>query len=649
MEASVDTMSRAAAPESSDAASLKEVACHAESCEAPQPAKFDSGMARVKPEFLKQSQPRHVEAAFVAPPDRIKSAPVDGEQPPHKKLRGQNHSRPHHRPQPQSAKLCFRHLAKEGSCPHGEQCRYSHDFQAFLSSKPADLGDKCPLVEAHGGCRYGAVCRFAEAHPGGATAAPHSVDGISGTPGECNVLSKELQQALRKRQFDFGSSTKILEEISGGAAVNGVTNGQTLNECIDDVGPEEPKKKTNQELSEKAKNARNEVDFRGKLYLAPLTTVGNLPFRRVCKEFGADITCGEMAMAANLLQGQPSEWALLKRHSSEDLFGVQLCGAHPDVMTRCAQLLKEKCSVDFVDINMGCPIDFVYKKAPVICIVYETRVTVYTPYLKVAYTVTLREIRQRYYLRGAGSGLMGRAKKLSEIVYGMVGALDVPLTVKMRAGMHEGRPIAHQVIAQLIEAPRKPALITVHPRSREQRYTKSADWAYLDRCAQAANPIPVFGSGDVLSWEDAEKRLSETSVSGLMIARGALIKPWIFTEIKEKRHWDISSSERLAILRKYTAYGLDHWGSDTEGVERTRRFLLEWLSFLHRYIPVGLLEVLPQKINERPPPYRGRDDLETLFASPSCADWLKISEMLLGPLPEGFSFLPKHKANAYSV
>nr|XP_037285946.1 tRNA-dihydrouridine(47) synthase [NAD(P)(+)]-like isoform X1 [Rhipicephalus microplus] len=612
MEASVDTMSRAAAPESSDAASLKEVACHAESCEAPQPAKFDSGMARVKPEFLKQSQPRHVEAAFVAPPDRIKSAPVDGEQPPHKKLRGQNHSRPHHRPQPQSAKLCFRHLAKEGSCPHGEQCRYSHDLQAFLSSKPADLGDKCPLVEAHGGCRYGAVCRFAEAHPGGATAAPHSVDGISGTAGECNVLSKELQQALRKRQFDFGSSTKILEEISGGAAVNGVTNGQTLNECIDDVGPEEPKKKTNQELSEKAKNARNEVDFRGKLYLAPLTTVGNLPFRRVCKEFGADITCGEMAMAANLLQGQPSEWALLKRHSSEDLFGVQLCGAHPDVMTRCAQLLKEKCSVDFVDINMGCPIDFVYKK-------------------------------------GAGSGLMGRAKKLSEIVYGMVGALDVPLTVKMRAGMHEGRPIAHQVIAQLIEAPRKPALITVHPRSREQRYTKSADWAYLDRCAQAANPIPVFGSGDVLSWEDAEKRLSETSVSGLMIARGALIKPWIFTEIKEKRHWDISSSERLAILRKYTAYGLDHWGSDTEGVERTRRFLLEWLSFLHRYIPVGLLEVLPQKINERPPPYRGRDDLETLFASPSCADWLKISEMLLGPLPEGFSFLPKHKANAYSV
>ncbi|KAH6937636.1 hypothetical protein HPB50_002824 [Hyalomma asiaticum] len=549
MEANTDA-TVTAVPKSEDAASLKEDACHTEPQShddgTPQPPKIESGMARIKTEFIKQSQLRHVETAFVAPSDRT-SVATDGEvqPPPRKKLRGQNHSRPHHRPQPQSAKLCFRHLAKEGSCLHGEQCRYSHDVQAFLAAKPADLGNKCPLVEAHGGCRYGVVCRFAEAHPGGATAAPHSVDGISGTPGECNALSKEVQQALRKRQFDFGPSEKILKEISTGAAANGVANGQALDNCVADVGLEEPKR----------------VDFRGKLYLAPLTT---------------------------------------------------LCGAHPDVMTRCAQLLRDKCSVDFVDINMGCPIDFVYKK-------------------------------------GAGSGLMGRAKKLAEIVYGMVGTLDMPLTVKMRAGMHEGRPIAHQVIAQLVEAPRKPALITVHPRSREQRYTKSADWAYLDRCAQAANPIPVFGSGDILSWEDAEKRLSETSVSGLMIARGALIKPWIFTEIKERRHWDISSSERLDILRKYTAYGLDHWGSDTEGVERTRRFLLEWLSFLHRYIPVGLLEVLPQKINERPPPYRGRDDLETLFASPSCADWLKISEMLLGPLPEGFSFLPKHKANAYSV
>ena len=77
-------------------------------------------------------------------------------------------------------------------------------------------------------------------------------------------------------------------------------------------------------------------------------------------------------------------------------------------------------------------------------------------------------------------------------------------------------------------------------------------------------------------------------------------------------------------------FALEHWGADDAGIARTRRFLLEWLGFLYRYIPVGVLEVLPQRMNDRPPPFVGRDELETLMASPDSTDWVKISEMLLG-------------------
>jgi tRNA-dihydrouridine synthase 3 len=79
------------------------------------------------------------------------------------------------------------------------------------------------------------------------------------------------------------------------------------------------------------------------------------------------------------------------------------------------------------------------------------------------------------------------------------------------------------------------------------------------------------------------------------------------------------------------------------------RFLLEWLSFLCRYVPVGLLEVVPQSMAWRPPAFKGRSDLETLLSSNSAQDWVRITEMLLGPAPEGFVFVAKHKSNAYET
>ena len=99
--------------------------------------------------------------------------------------------------------------------------------------------------------------------------------------------------------------------------------------------------------------------------------------------------------------------------------------------------------------------------------------------------------------------------------------------------------IIEPVHSSLLLIQRTPLSQQLHGRSREQRYTKLADWQYVAECARAASPLPLFGNGDVLSWEEYEAKRSASGVAGVMMARGALIKPWIFTEIKERRTWDI--------------------------------------------------------------------------------------------------------------
>lgn len=353
---------------------------------------------------------------------------------------------------------------------------------------------------------------------------------------------------------------------------------------------------------------RKIIDFRNKTYLAPLTTVGNLPFRRICKEFGVDITCGEMALAANLLKGQQSEWALTKRHKSEDIFGIQICGSKVEQVTKACEVLNKEVDVDFIDLNMGCPIDLVFKQ-------------------------------------GAGSALLEARGRMFKILKGMQTVTDIPITAKYRMGVKDNQPVADRVVPRLDEM--GIALSTIHGRSRSQRYTKKADWEYIGTMKNLTNGMPLYGNGDIMSFEDYNHDREVSGVDGVMIGRGALIKPWVFDEIKEQRHWDISSRERLDMLKRFCNYGLEHWGSDSQGLNTTRRFLCEWQSFLYRYIPVGLLEHPPQQMNERPPPYQGRDDLETLMASPLASDWVKISELLLGPAPDDFVFLPKHKANSF--
>ena len=588
-------------------------------------------------------------------------------------------------------------LAVNLPCGHGPTCPYSHDSMKFWKAKMVDIGPSCPLYATHGHCPFGLTCRFGNHHTT-LLVAEDGTESLQFAPsaaiterchGELNKLPHTVQHLLRKHKYPFATSSSrfaqkgkkqgkknkgkkhaarelLLQQqreqqqreeaardvatvaaIEGAAApplsasvataLAGSTVGIGPDACVQltlraagtaagtteaggaaSAAPAAAAPTTLAAIGAVVVREKRPLDLAGKIYIAPLTTVGNLPYRCVMKSFGADITCSEMAVATNLLKGQSSEWSLLRRHPCEDVFGIQVAGSRADIMTRCAELLeKEDFSFDFVDINSGCPID---------CITG----------------------------RGAGSALMTRPSRLEKIVRGMSSQLTCPVTVKIRAGWNEKKLNAPSLVATMQKWGGRDVVgaVSVHGRTRAARYTRAANWDLIRRCATEQSAelahLPVVGNGDIFSWEHwAEAMELSGGLSTGMLARGALIKPWLPTEIKERRHWDISAGERFEMLKKYCDFGLMHWGSDAQGVANTRRFLLEWLSFLCRYIPVGLLERLPARLNDRPPIYHGRSDLETLMASRYVGDWLKIAEMLLGPCKKGFTFEPKHRANAY--
>eukprot|EP00929_Paragymnodinium_shiwhaense_P024322 TRINITY_DN15000_c0_g1_i1.p1 TRINITY_DN15000_c0_g1~~TRINITY_DN15000_c0_g1_i1.p1 ORF type:complete len:696 (+),score=174.10 TRINITY_DN15000_c0_g1_i1:66-2090(+) len=503
----------------------------------------------------------------------------------------------------------------------GGGCKANHDVEAAKTAKMENISQECPVFKALGVCPAGLNCRFGghevdgkNVDKDGVALTPDSpwvtkVPGVGKPPGELNIIGFDVIQSLRKNTFDFSRSDAVLK------------SWQKFSSKGHAGEPEAP-------LGAVVMADRKPLDLFGKTVLAPLTTVGNLPYRRLCVKLGCEVTVGEMALARTCLEGGPAELALLRRHESEKCYGVQIAGGYVDDMTKVAQFIEDKVDCDFVDINCGCPLDEVHR-------------------------------------RGAGSALMSRKNHLQGIVRCMSSVLTTKhLTLKLRTAHFEDKKAddfalfngrtAHKLIPQIDSW--GVSAITLHGRTARQRYTKLADWDYINECSVRRTEVqdqlsvkrtPLIACGDVISWEEAEEHMKVHGTHSIMIGRGALIKPWLFTEIKEKRHWDISANERFDQMKDFVNYGLEHWGSDARGVETTRRFLLEWLSFTCRYVPYGLLEQQPMKINWRPRPYIGRSDLETKLGSTSAKDWVEITEMLLGKVPEGFSFTPKHKSNSY--
>jgi len=233
------------------------------------------------------------------------------------------------------------------------------------------------------------------------------------------------------------------------------------------------------------------VKIEGNLFLGPMAGVTDLPFRILCKEKGADLVFTEMVSAKGILYNSKNTESLLSIAEMERPAAVQLFGSDPDIIADMAKRIEER-NFDILDINMGCPVPKVVKNKE-------------------------------------GSALMLNPPLIGEIVRKVSRAINKPVTIKIRAGFTSDCINAVEV-AKIAEE-NGAAAVTVHARTREQYYRGKADWEIIRQVKEAVS-IPVVGSGDVFTPEDAKGMLKQTNCDAIMIARGARGNPWIFEQIK---------------------------------------------------------------------------------------------------------------------
>lgn len=281
----------------------------------------------------------------------------------------------------------------------------------------------------------------------------------------------------------------------------------------------------------------------GAVVMAPMTKGSNLPYRQLCVELGARVTISEMTLARRLKQRRNTEFALVRRFPEEPCFGVQLAGTKPEELAWAAALVETK-GVDFIDLNFGCPIDYFTRK-------------------------------------GLGAAVGRQPNRMRRIIESLKKAVTIPVTAKIRLGWNDATrnhlQQAHAVVDGGADA------LFVHGRTRDGRYRADADWDAIGEIA-AAIPIPVVGNGDVLFPQDIGAFRSRAGCAGVMVARAALIKPWIFREATTD-YWDITAEERVAVYRRYVTLAKAHWGNDEYGLTRVRTFVRWHMDFWRRYVP----------------------------------------------------------------
>lgn len=259
------------------------------------------------------------------------------------------------------------------------------------------------------------------------------------------------------------------------------------------------------------------LNFRNGLFLAPLAGVTDHPFRRLCVRCGAEYVTTEMISAKAIRYGDLKTWRLGRIYDDERPAAVQIFGSEPEIMAYAASECERRLSPASVDINMGCPMPKIYNN-------------------------------------GDGSALMKSPALCGELVAAVKSAVSVPVTVKIRAGIDAEHINAVDVA---LECEKNGAdCVYVHGRTREQLYSGSSDPTVI-AAVKAALKIPVVANGDVTDAASATALLEKTGADGVMVARGAMGNPWIFSEIaaalEHRLYTPPTADERLSLIKEHIA------------------------------------------------------------------------------------------------
>lgn len=254
------------------------------------------------------------------------------------------------------------------------------------------------------------------------------------------------------------------------------------------------------------------------LWLAPMAGVTDKAFRTLCLRHGAGLTYTEMVSAAGLHYGGSRTAELFEPAPEERVIAVQLFGSDPALMAEACSRVNDELGerLAFVDVNMGCPVRKVAGK-------------------------------------GEGAALMKDPERAAAIVSAMVEASRVPVTAKIRSGWTQEDVTAPEFAKRLEQA--GAALIAVHGRSARQFYRGTADWSVIAQVKEAVS-VPVAGSGDVFSADDAKRMQDECGVDAVLVARGARGNPWIFEGAEP------SAQERIAGMEEHLALFCEFYGGD---------------------------------------------------------------------------------------